>query len=534
MLEEMAQAASRREQGSRKPSLAPILQRHGVPQASHATVEATFATMCSLHDQGRNHIWSYYVRNLARPMWLARESNRVNALIGNPPWLAYRHMPEDLQQSFHTMEVQRGLWAGAENATHQDLSALFVARAVELYLRNGGRFGLVMPNAVVDRDHYAGFRRGSYVSNNSRTLIAFDPSWDFRRVRPHFFPRGSSVIFGERSSDVAREMPLEATIYSGNIGRAATSLESVADRLIQTSGQVTIRTGTQSPYSPRFRQGAIFSPRLLFFVERGAVGPLGAAAGEVPIRSSRSADEKKPWKFLPTQSGMIEGRFIRPMYSGENLLPYRVNSSLLCVIPENNGHLLKADDEIARFTGLSNWWQNAVSIWESGKSATTNLSLAEQLDYMGKLSAQFPIPAMRVVYNSAGMHIAAAKLYDTQGVINTKLYWCTAQTEAEADYLCAILNSPVTTEMVRPLMSYGKDERDIHKHVWKLPIPEFDPGVPNLARLAALGRECASLAQSVQLRENIHFAALRRDVRQVLDESPVTTEIDALVYELLS
>ena len=353
-------------------------------------------------------------------------------------------------------------------------------------------------------------------------------------MRPHFFPRGSSVIFGSRSGDAPREMPLEATIYSGNIGRASTSLASVADRLIQTQGQVTIRNGTQSPYASRFRQGAIFSPRLLFFVERGAAGPLGAAAGQIPIQSSRSADEKKPWKLLPTQSGMIEGRFVRPMYSGENLLPYRVNASLLCVIPESHGRLLKSDDDIARYTGLSNWWQNAVTIWEKGRSPTTSLTLAEQLDYMGKLSAQFPIPPMRVVYNSAGMHIAAAKLYDTQGVINTKLYWCTAQTEAEADYLCAILNSAVTTEMVRPLMSYGKDERDIHKHVWKLPIPEFDPAVPSLARLATLGRECAALVQSLQLRENIHFAALRRDVRKMLDESPQTTEIDALVYELLS
>lgn len=532
LVEDLAQAASRREQGSRRPSVAPILQRNGVPQASRATVEATFVTMCDLHDQGRNHIWSYYVRNLARPMWLAREGNRVHALIGNPPWLAYRHMPEDLQQTFHAMEVERGLWAGAENATHQDLSALFVARAVELYLRNGGRFGLVMPNAVVDRDHYAGFRLGSYVSRNSRTLIAFDPSWDFRRVRPHFFPRGSSVIFGTRNCEASREMPLDATIYSGNIGRAAASLQSIRDRLIQAPGHVTIRNGTQSPYASRFRQGATFVPRFLFFVEQEAVGPLGAAAGQIAVRSSRSANEKKPWKDMPSQSGMIEGRFVRPLYSGETLLPYLNMPSLMCVTPERNGHLM-AQDEIAQFSGLSDWWRKSNEVWEAGQ-ANDRLTLMERVDYMHLLSVQFPASPLRVVYNSAGMHVAAAKLYDTQGVINNKLYWCTAQTEAEADYLCAILNSPVTTELVRPLMSYGKDERDIHKHVWKLPIPEFDPAIPSLARLSALGRECAALVQSVQLRENIHFAALRRDVRAVLDASPQAVEIDALVYEILS
>jgi hypothetical protein len=46
--------------------------------------------MCRLHDEGRDHIWGYYIRNLARPMWLSRDKNRVDILIGNPPWLAYR------------------------------------------------------------------------------------------------------------------------------------------------------------------------------------------------------------------------------------------------------------------------------------------------------------------------------------------------------------------------------------------------------------------------------------------------------------
>ena len=45
--------------------------------------------------------------------------------------------------------------------------------------------------------------------------------------------------------------------------------------------------------------------------------------------------------------------------------------------------------------------------------------------------------------------------------------------EDEADYLCAIMNFAVTTEVLRPFMPYGKDERDIHKHVWQLPIESY-------------------------------------------------------------
>lgn len=533
LVESMAQAASQREAGDRIPSLGPLFQRLGVPEQNHETITATFRTMCELHDQGRNHIWSYYVRNLARPMWLSRPDNRVDALMGNPPWLAYRHMPDDMQQTFREMEEQRGLWAGAQNATHQDLSALFVVRAVELYLRDAGKFGLVMPNAVVDRDHYAGFRCGSYVSAAHRTQIAFNNSWDFRRVRPHFFPRGSSVIFGERSADEAEMMPLEATGFTGTLPRGMTALVDVRGHLEATQILNTIRIGASSPYSARFRQGAILSPRFCFVVERREAGPLGAAAGSISITSSRSPSEKTPWKELQSLEGMIEERFLHPLYTGASLLPFRTNDPLQVAIPHNGRELIDSDDQIAQYQYLNEWWNQAEEVWESNRSSD-KLSLIQQLDYMSKLTNQYPIPPRRVIYNTAGMHVAAAKLFAPQGVVNSDLYWCAVGSENEANYLCAILNSPVTTEFVRPLMSYGKDERHVHKHIWKLSIPDFDANDVNHVRLSELGATVEIAANTVEIDQALHFAASRRKIRNALNDLAETTEINNLVYELIS
>lgn len=532
LVEGMADMAARRESGSRVPSLSPLFQRLGVPEQARDAVQATFRTMCDLQDAGRNHIWSYYVRNLARPVWLARAANRVDALIGNPPWLAFRHMPEEMQQTFREMSEQRGLWAGAENATHQDLSALFVTRAVELYLAPGGRFGFVMPNAVVDRDHYAGFRTGHYVARASSISVGFGPSWDLRRIRPHFFPRGSSVVFGRRAGE-PREMPLDATIFSGRIPRGETSINQVGPHLERRPGVVTISTGANSPYGSRFRQGAIFSPRLCFFVERRSAGPLGAVAGRTPVTSSRSANEKKPWKDLPSIEAVVEDRFLWPMYSGESLLPFRLADPFLALVPVADRRVLRTEEQMALYPGLAEWWRRAEGLWNANRK-NGELSLIDQVDWMRKLSSQLPPPRLRVIYNTAGMHVAAAKLTDPRGVINSNLYWCAARSEEEADYLCAVLNSPVTTEFVRPLMSYGKDERHVHKHVWKLPIPEYDPGSPALARLAELGALAERLAEEVEFDPNVHFATSRRRIRQRLVENPEAAEIDDLVYELLS
>jgi hypothetical protein len=114
--------------------------------------------------------------------------------------MRHRYMPEDMQIAFREMSETRQLWHGREVATHQDLSALFVARTVQQYLTEGGSFAFVMPNAVLGRGYYTGFRAGNYPDAKDPIAVKFTGSWDLRRLRPHFFPRGAAVVFGQRSN----------------------------------------------------------------------------------------------------------------------------------------------------------------------------------------------------------------------------------------------------------------------------------------------------------------------------------------------
>ena len=160
------------------------------------------------------------------------------------------------------------------------------------------------------------------------------------------------------------------------------------------------------------------------------------------------------------------------------------------------------------------------------------MSLVEQIDYRGKLREQFPAAAHRVVYSSSGMHIAAARVMNPTAVVNDSLYWAAAASEPEAHYLTAILNSPVTTTRVRPLMAFSKLERHIHKHVWKLPIPLFDGTNAVHRQIADLGaameREVAAFNHS-----NRHFTSVRRALRKIVSESANGREIDSLVTGIL-
>ena len=161
------------------------------------------------------------------------------------------------------------------------------------------------------------------------------------------------------------------------------------------------------------------------------------------------------------------------------------------------------------------------------------MTLAEQLDFRRKLTMQLPGTPLRVVYGASGMHVTAALLESSTAVIEHKLYWGTVASREEGMYLCAILNTPALTEIVRPLMSYGKDERDIDKAVWQLPIPEFDSNEPVHRRLSELGAVEAERVAALDLDESKYFVKLRQVVRSILADSPDAEELDQLVRLLL-
>jgi hypothetical protein len=83
-------------------------------------------------------------------------------------------------------------------------------------------------------------------------------------------------------------------------------------------------------------------------------------------------------------------------------------------------------------------------------------------------------------------------------------------------------------------MSYGKDERDIDKAVWRLRIPLYDPDDDQHRRLVELGRQAEAEIRALDIDESRHFPALRRQIRQHLADSPTGREIDELVEGLLA
>ena len=283
------------------------LDDHGIAEPNErATLAGTIATLQRLHDEGRDHIWAYYTRNLVRPVALSR--TKVDVVIGNPPWLNYNQTADILRDELENQSKSRyGIWQGGRYATHQDVAGLFFARSVDLYLRDGGVIGMVLPHSALQAGQYAKWRTGTWEhhpltakGNISRKVerklaVNFEhkTAWDLERLEPNtFFPIASCVAFAERVGEGVDGTALDGSVEQWIGQTGGDDVRRVSSGITDTS------VSGDSPYAGYSRQGASIVPRCLFFVKETENTAIVQAGQTITVNPRRGSLDKAPWRNL--------------------------------------------------------------------------------------------------------------------------------------------------------------------------------------------------------------------------------------------
>ena len=550
------------------PSLA-LDDNHISDSAERKTLLATIVAMQGLHRRGWNHIWAYYTRNMVRPVALSRL--KVDVIIGNPPWLNYRNTYDVLRTEMQNLSRHRyDIWAGGRYATHQDVAGFFFTRSVDLYLKDGGFIGFVMPHSALRAGQYHKWRAGRWRAGNSGQSVHVDfgikSAWNLERLRPNtFFPVPASVIFAAKClpDTPGTELALESVErWRGRAG--------AADVVRELNGEVINENLGDSPYNAMFRQGASIVPRCLFFVRRIENPAIVQAAQSITVIPRRSSNDKEPWKSLNLEAitgRQVESSHAYSVYPGESIAPYVTLEPLQAVLPVRRSDRAFSVDPAGpggiRLGGLDRLmrerWETINRLWEESKSPNNRLNLLQRLDYHRELSSQLDwqqelpprqesdledlVPHSRIVYTSAGVPTAAI-IPSSKAIVDYKLFWIPCRDIEEGHYLLAIINSNVLYQAAIPLMNSGQfGARDLQKHLWKLPIPAYD-GERQLHRDIFMAGEMAAMGAREQLRQlgeqckeqekPLTVALARRELRKWLRESDEGQAVEAAVGELLN
>ena len=340
-----------------------------------------------------------------RPVALSR--SKVDVIVGNPPWLNYNQTVSTLRTELERQSRSTyGIWAGGRYATHQDVAGLFFARSVDLYLKDGGVIGMVMPHSALQTGQYTKWRTGTWRAERTgrgrerapaRVLgvdFGYKMAWDLEQLEPNtFFPVPASVVFARRNGEDGKATPLAGVVeqWLGNAGSPDVLRSPVS--ITDTS------VGGDSPYAGYSRQGASIVPRCLFFVEETDNLAIVRAGQTVTVNPRRGSQDKEPWRSLDLYAiseQTVEAAHVFDIHLGETIVPYATLEPLRAALPlrRDEFRVPSADEGVGgiRLGGLSqrmrDRWRIVSSLWTQNRAAANKMNLLAQLDYYGKLSSQ--------------------------------------------------------------------------------------------------------------------------------------------------
>jgi hypothetical protein len=535
-------------------------------------LKSFYDKLFNLKSKGMDSVWVPIIKSYIYPT-LFRE--QFHYVVGNPPWLAYRYIA-DLKYQETVKELVSKTYELVKDEhlmTHMEMATLFFVRSLDIYLKDKGYIGFVMPRSIFSSDQHSNFRSQS-IQNVSYKFIKII---DCKDVEPLFYVPTCAVI--ARKGETTK-FPIDATIVSGKLPAEKHKvipleevkaknyltfregeklyLNSIGERNWFDYKELSIQT-EKGFYFKEFRQGATLVPQSCWFVE------VSKDLGDTVIvtTSRRVKVRGKVEQEIPPMP--VEKKFIYGVLTSAEIMPFchlLPNLAVLPIIPSGNKYMVITKENAKNFgyNYLANWLNEAEEIWKSIRGEKLGrMTMYQRLDYQRGITAQKPKASFKVVYLRSGTNLASTVINVNmlkkinpllQGIIiESTLYYYETDNKDEAAYLASILNSPILDELIKPMQSKGQfGERDIHKKPLEFPIEQFNPQKPIHIMLSNLGKkatiEAFKLLPAVlkeygyneKLKERgvlmpQEVAIVRKHIRDELQS--LLSQIDDLVTELL-
>ena len=499
-----------------------IADAYEMSDASRQSVQAIATAMRELHTADRNHVWAYYIRNMIRPAVIAE--GKVDRIIGNPPWLTYGQSADIIRTELREMSEKRyQIWAGGKLAPHQDIATLFYTRCAELYAKPQAKIGMVMPHSALRAGQHLKWRSGNYKRKGGKNApsIALNfrsqEPWDLDNVVPDFFPIPASVVFSQYVG-IGQGDPLApgtVQMWRGNWHKEYANITRKSEALHHDDGKY------KSPYAELSNNGATIYDRRLLFVEtvpHTAMLPAANTTNAKPRLSNQ--DNHKYHGQLSQLEGVVNNDHLFDVYLGDCIASYVALHPQKAALPvhrtsmtmplnhddcEDDKHNACQLEVVALHPTMQKRWNNAAEMYREVHKNQAIKDLYSNLNHLSKLTSQLEYlrgaiagdGTTRIAYTTQGEPTAAI-IKDNYSVLDHKLFQTVCQSEEEAHYVLAIINSNALSTAAEIFMTQGLyGARDFHKHGWKLPIPRYDASDPLHLLLSELGataqQECEAL-----------------------------------------
>lgn len=328
-----------------------------------AAARHLYERILQLDAEGRNGVWARIIEQYFAPVTLPK----ADIVVGNPPWVSWKHLPPYWKTRSERLWQRWGLWATRRSeggVPLSDISVLLLARSVVDYCKTSGVVALLMPQVILigtagtDRVRRCNFS-GTWSDAGSAPSETFQPLYidDFSQLQPFSPDAANKPIALYVRAGCSPSWPLTQSTWSrvarrrrqrrGAVEGWADVVHGLREHLDLVAplehGDVTSPWVIQQngASAGNFRLRGSGAARSYSWGEggntRGGDGLLfvkvitpRAVHGRVRIESCRRAGRK--FQDVPAASGEVEVEFLWPLLRGREVRRYWVEPPDLHVI----------------------------------------------------------------------------------------------------------------------------------------------------------------------------------------------------------
>jgi hypothetical protein len=478
-------------------------------------LDTLFTLIQQLDENDWNRIWCRILKNNFSPNGFGQ----VDILIGNPPWVRWSRLPRTYRErvkhfcQYYGLVSGRGYSGGIES----DISTVVLFSASDHWLKTGGKVGLLITWPVFKSASARGFRLGTLPGDQGlhvdeiANLTQIQPFPDATnetaiyiatKVQPSSAARFNETKyeswFAKRGSRVGPRLSLQEVLRSTDVVKGVACPVGEWGSPLWTGDTESFKESSvmrgQSPYVEAAHRGTISDLARVYWVK---VERYSSDTDRALIRSLRE-DELPVARSIedPAEGVWIEAELLYPLVRGRDLGRYSVSTDgWYQIVPNKHYESMDTEEEFAdKYPLAYSYFSNYRDLLE--RRSTYRRFQRHLPFYVIYCVGPYTFRKWKLAWmeQQAPAAFRCSVLSDLRGSIvpnkravpDHKLYFADLESESEAHFLCAYLNShPVRTWLGGFL--HGKQ---IATSIFQfMRVPKFDEHNADHQRLTAISVE---------------------------------------------
>ncbi|MGQ9706387.1 MAG: Eco57I restriction-modification methylase domain-containing protein [bacterium] len=476
-------------------------------------VENFYKEILELESQNKNGIWARFLKNAFAPM----VAGKFDFVVGNPPWIRWEYLSKKYREATKKLWDLYGLSIIKESKDtlgkgKRDFSMLFTYASSDYYLKDNSKLGFLITQEVFkSKGAGEGFRRFQI---GDKEYLKVLKAHDLVSVQPFEGAANKTAAIILKKGEKT-EYPVPYFIWSKKKGVGKIATDKLLDEVFKLSYRKRMLA---KPISSEVSAWQSLEPGTGFSKISGSnyyKAKIGARTEPYSIfwlkiinlisdknLLVKNITEGKRKKLISEKEAKIESGFLYPSFRGADVNRWASSVSVYTLIlndpadpnkplPEENiklrapltySYLIHFKSDLLEREAYKKFHQKAGRPFYAQFNISKNTFMNYKVVWK-RMSNDIFACVLSQIKTPFGFKMAIP--------LDTTSFFAT-NSEAEAHYLCAIINSNPVRDFIKSFSSAGRGfgTPSVMEHVG---IPKFDPKNQLHQKLSEISKKCHQL-----------------------------------------